>query len=178
MLGLEMFISVHRNRISILFQSNYIVYMHKPSYTKQPKNRKPKRCNVFLQKTAFMFILVFFDFQRHVSVIVNGESPEIQLDSSGLHHCPFCRYKGSKCDIDHHIKCHASVKYRGTFSYFFMIIIYIIIVIIYLYVCNVCRLLTKVCRGAFRKQEEKTGGKKSYRYVSYTVMCDVVLEQL
>ncbi|CAL8282147.1 unnamed protein product [Gadus morhua 'NCC'] len=51
--------------------------------------------------------------QRHVSVIVNGESPEIQLDSSGLHHCPFCRYKGSKCDIDHHIKCHASVKYRG-----------------------------------------------------------------
>ncbi|XP_059899586.1 uncharacterized protein LOC132451243 isoform X1 [Gadus macrocephalus] len=51
--------------------------------------------------------------QRHVSVIVDGESPEIQLDSSGLHHCPFCRYKGSKCDIDHHIKCHASVKYRG-----------------------------------------------------------------
>ncbi|CAL8257427.1 unnamed protein product [Arctogadus glacialis] len=51
--------------------------------------------------------------QRHVSVIVDGESPEIQLDSSGLHHCPFCRYKGSKCAIDYHIKCHASVKYRG-----------------------------------------------------------------
>ncbi|CAL8235758.1 unnamed protein product [Arctogadus glacialis] len=33
--------------------------------------------------------------QRHVSVIVDGESPEIQLDSSGLHHCPFCRYKGT-----------------------------------------------------------------------------------
>ncbi|CAL8258912.1 unnamed protein product [Arctogadus glacialis] len=47
---------------------------------------------------------------RHVSVIVDGESPEIQLDSSGLHHCPFCRYKGSKCAIDYHIKCHASVK--------------------------------------------------------------------
>ncbi|CAL8326568.1 unnamed protein product [Boreogadus saida] len=51
--------------------------------------------------------------QRHVSVIVDGESPEIQLDSSGLHHCPFCRYKGPKYTINHHIQCHASVKYRG-----------------------------------------------------------------
>ena len=52
MLGLEMFIRVRRKRISILFLSNYIVYMHKPSYTKQPENRKPKSCNVFLYKTA------------------------------------------------------------------------------------------------------------------------------
>ncbi|CAL8235018.1 unnamed protein product [Boreogadus saida] len=51
--------------------------------------------------------------RRHVSVIVDGESPEIHLDSSGLHHCPFCRYKKeSKCAIDYHIKGHASFKYR------------------------------------------------------------------
>ena len=35
-------------------------------------------------------------------------------------------------------------------------------------ICNLCHLLTKVCRGAFRKQDDVR--KKSYRYVSY-IMC-------
>ena len=61
------------------------------------------------------------DMQRHVSILLDGDTPTVtKYTNSGLFHCPFCRYKAAKPMTDNHIKDHSSVKCTYfNYQYFF-----------------------------------------------------------